>query len=362
MWLFEQHGFVSVVAYDPKKDYDKQSPFKKIAKEAGTHLLIRARIKEDLDWIKETVPSLKVETDSAADYAYRCVISRRQFKRALSKAVDEIDYDSHFKEAARDNSPKAEGRYNAMMGVWSKMADLQPIRPWSGAFYSGGYSSRSTYSSGSSVGSLATPKPTGSVSTLAPGAQSMEEFLKDYVESNGETSFRNGGGPRTGFKVGDRVQGYTGAGEVIEVQAKGGSADRVKVKMDKGSTVTIVSNYLMPENLPDLNEADGLDMEYVYDLIRKHIHLSQDSEGEKSLDFPVDLIAHLNDEAFELLTRTQEFIDSGKTLDKVALDEIYDEILWESSSDEERIRIWQDAEGVPAKYEQDAIKIFNSLV
>ena len=65
MWNFSKYGFTSIVAYDPTKDRKPDSPFPKIAKKAGTHLLVRARIKADLDQLKRIVPSLVIDTDAS---------------------------------------------------------------------------------------------------------------------------------------------------------------------------------------------------------------------------------------------------------------------------------------------------------
>lgn len=331
MWLFEKRGFISTVAYDPKKDKNKDSRFRTIAKKAGTHLLVRSRIEEDLDWLKTAVPGLVVETDASADYAYRAVISRAQYKKALCAAVDAIDYDSHFKEAARDNSPQAKGRYNAMLDVWTAMSKLQPIAPWSGL---GGWGKD------------------GSTSYRTDASYA------DLFSSIGETEsapYRNGGGPKTGFQAGDRVVGYSGAGEVVEVAP--GEVERVKVAYDSGRTATVLSNYLMLEPEAD-DGADAYDMDYVYEFAKRCLAPGATAQAQ---DFPSDQLGRLDDAAFELLTRVQEAEESNGDFTVENLDEVYDEILWEHSSDAERIDIWQDAAEVPAKYEVDAVNLFTSL-
>lgn len=348
MWLFEKRGFVSVVAYDPKKDRNTQSEFRKIAKQADTHLLVRARIKEDLDWLKDVQPNLVIETDAGADYAFRAVIPRKKFKTALANAVDGITYDSHFKEVARDNSPKSQGRYSAMMSVWTAMSKLQPIAPWSGGGWSSGWYGSS--------------KPVSPPASSSPGAKDVEEFIEQYVASGGETTYRNGGGPRTGFKVGDRVIGYSGAGEVVEVSESkfSAGAESVRVKMDEGGKVaTFISNYLMPEDLPAI-EDDGEahhDLDGMWEFLRKLLN----GEQEKVLDFPQEELQVLSDGAFDLLTRMQELVENSGTFDPDHLDEAYDEILWETSSDAERRDIWASAATVPARYENEAIRLFNAL-
>lgn len=352
MWLFEKRGFGSVVAYDPKKDRNPDSEFRNIAKEAGTHLLVRARIKEDLDMFKTVDPDLLVETDAGADYAYRAVITRDAMKQFMCEVVDGITYDSHFKEVARDNSPKAGGRYSAMMSVWSAMAKLQPIKPWSGGW---GSSSKST--------------PVRSTPTTVPTiAENVDEFTDRYYQTGGEQTYRNGGGPRTGFAKGDRVVGYSGVGEVVEVKASAfeGAADSVVVKMDDGRTTQFISNYLMPEDLPDLDEDDediyadengSYDLDYMYDFLCRCADGGEDLEVVEA--FPDDLLLLLEDDAFELLTRVQEEIAAEAVLTKTMLEDKYDEILWEQSSDEQRVALFSDAARVPDKYQRAAIDLFN---
>lgn len=336
MWLFEKRGFVSTVAYDPKKDLDPKSPFKAIAKSKDTHLLVRFRVKADADWLKASAPGMVVETDSSADYAYRAVISREEYKKALCDAVDAIDYDSHFKEAARDNSPKAEGRYSAMMGVWTAMSKLQDIAPWSG-LRTRGYTS---FSSG----------------TSNTRWWDDDDLLPGLPSHNAET-FRNGGGPKTGFKEGDRVVGYSGAGEVVSVTENGGKrADSVRVKFDSGKTLTITSNFLMAE--PE-DESSGEDLDRVYELCVKALVPGADTKPVT--EFPSDQAAELSEDAFDLLVRVQGAIESGEHMGRDELDEVYDEILWEYSTDEERLDVFSDASSVPTKFEADAIKLFSSV-
>lgn len=147
MWIHTKHGFMSVVEYDPKKDPSrKKDPGKypKVAKR-GTHVLIRARVKADFEDLKKFMPSILIEDDTAADYRYRVVIPRRKFKAYMDAQIDEITYDSHFKEVVRDTIGKeqsvADGaaRHRALMSIWSTMAALQP---------GGAYSSYGAYDYG----------------------------------------------------------------------------------------------------------------------------------------------------------------------------------------------------------------------
>lgn len=372
MWGFTKKGFISVVAYDPTKDRKKDSPFPKIAKKAGTHLLVRARIKADLDQLKAVVPSLVIDTDSGADYAYRAVVTRSQYKKFLVKTVDEIDYDSHFKEAARDNSPKVEGRYNAMMSVWTAMAKLQEIAPWSGG--SRGWTS--TYGSAKETGaivedpqqefwdSLVTDHQStynrSSRAEQPQGAPTVEDFMADPGFYGGTNAWRTGSGPRSGFQVGDKVWGYAGQSLVTKVDARKGKSDLIQVKtpttVGNGSkTATYVSNYLVPDLTDWLTAevsappatAQDIDLDRVYDMIL----------NDRSSKISESLFPRLTDEAFELVTRMQE---SNKEYSSALLDEFYSEVLWESSDADGKRQI--AAEGTVArKYESEAQRILNEV-
>jgi hypothetical protein len=136
-------GWVSVVAYDPSKDprvIEAQKNGTKVKPHVTSntsHLLVRARTKDDLASLKTVVPSLVINEDLAADYRYRAVITRGAFKTWLSKQVDGIDYDSHVKETFRDAFTKfsaaaGSARYTAAMSIWSAWNKLQPYKPWGG--------------------------------------------------------------------------------------------------------------------------------------------------------------------------------------------------------------------------------------
>lgn len=361
MWHFDSRGFVSVVAYDPKKDRNPTSKFPQIAKQAGTHLLVRARIKEDLDMIKAVVPSLHVETDKSADYAFRAVVTRKQFKKFLAESVDKITYDSHFKEAARDNSPKADGRYSAMMSVWSAMAKLQPHTPYGGYSYFGGgsKSSKSTSSTWS--------KPAKALPPSQPGYKDMEAFLEAYKESGATEEFRRGNGPRTGFKVGDEVRGYfEGVGTVSAVSPAKveGGADLLQIKTEdkhkNKKTATYLSNYVIPNDLPEVKEkiVDAVlaeDDDTSYDLMWIYDHLLENPDANS---FDTNLLGLLDDDAFELLTRAQERQGGDEKISREVLNELHEDVNWESASEDEKRTLATDGV-VPEKYVQEATKLFS---
>ncbi len=403
MWTFGKYGFTSAVAYDPKKDWAKDSPFKKIVKESDTHILVRARIEADLEDVRDRVlPSMQIVEQPSADYSFRAVIPRSLFKKYLALMVDAIDYDSHFKEVAEKHGHGVKGadRHSAMMKVWTAMAALQPHTPYSGAYSSGGwwndddssgYTGKgsgygSTYSGGgksttpvTTSGKVATPKGSGPISK---GAKDMETFLDDYVDSNGELTYRSGNGPRTGFKVQDKVEGYFGTGVVTHVrESSRGGADTVTVKPDEKNkkVANFLSNFLVPAGLAEkyamaftygddedgieivlegdvlddsLTGEDGLPlltMEEVYDIIHDQKYDLTEFSPE---DFRL-----FDDHAFELVTRLMEAHGTEATVSHDDLNKVYDEIRWEISTPEFKAAWIKKGDEVPAKHEAEAIKI-----
>lgn len=169
MWLFEQRGFTSTVAYNPDKDPFKQGEHYKVATASadpkGMWLLVRARVEEDLIEVEKILRIIKgddkfsvhVSTDKAADYSFRALISREDFKAYLSAAVDDIDYGAHFKEVCQKRSSQGAKRHSAMMSIWSAMANLQPYSPYGG--YTSTWTGTSKYS-GKSYGSTTTTAKT----------------------------------------------------------------------------------------------------------------------------------------------------------------------------------------------------------
>lgn len=174
MWIFTKRAFLSVVAYDPKQDREKASPFKKIAKNKLTHVLVRARVREDIEDLRIVVPNVKIVDDIAADYKYRAVITRSQWKKYVLRACDEIDYGSHFKEVVRDNASQGTARHKAMMSVWSAMIALQP--------WGKGDSNWGSSWAGYDNWSPQTWKGGGSTKTTTIGGKKIETLSLDELE------------------------------------------------------------------------------------------------------------------------------------------------------------------------------------
>jgi hypothetical protein len=92
MWVLTQHGAYSVVAYDPDRDLaDGPKP------PAGTHLLVRARARGDLEALRQWIPDLLVHEDRKADYPYRAVVSRAEWDGAMAAEAAIVDYTTDFK-------------------------------------------------------------------------------------------------------------------------------------------------------------------------------------------------------------------------------------------------------------------------
>lgn len=394
MWLFEQHGFVSVVAYDPSKDRNASSQFRKIARQKGTHLLVRSRIKADLDMLKTVVPSLVVETDAGADYAYRCVVTRKQFKQFLAKSVDNLQYDSHFKEAARDASPPVKDRYSTYMSVWSAMSRLQDISPWSGSWRGNGYGglwgdddwgvSTGGKSSGyvSPYGSdAAKNKSTASQKNSKPGYDSMEEFMDAWNEVGSNLDTKRGEGPRHGYSEGDRVIGYFGLGTVTKVETREGDvSDMVHVQPDEPGKKTgkFLSNFLFPEGLPEKDMDAELEQMLALNAAKEaegddERHLDLDWMSQWVCDnrdlkkFPATRLSNLDDDAFELITRLQERFNEDDAEWKVsieALSEVETEIMWEratKNSDQAELNRMIADGLVPEKYMSEALRFWGDI-
>lgn len=99
MWIFQNDSFLSIVQH-------KQLP---------DSLLVRSRVDGD---IERVFPNVEVFQIEEADYRYRAVIPREELKRALSDAVDRIDY-PNFKDSIHKSDAK---RKRAYMSVWSALA------------------------------------------------------------------------------------------------------------------------------------------------------------------------------------------------------------------------------------------------
>ena len=110
MWLLTPLGFFSIMC---KPDDVGR----------GT-LTIRARVKSDLEALREClVPDLgEIEESAGTDYRYRANAKRNQVAEALAKLVQDLDYENFKNEVA-----KKQGKHRATIygKVWDVLYGLQ---------------------------------------------------------------------------------------------------------------------------------------------------------------------------------------------------------------------------------------------
>jgi hypothetical protein len=143
MWLFTDRGFISVVAYNEKKDV-RDNLAGKLSRRGRKRLgrspmLARARVRADLEQLRPYFSYLQIQDVRDADYRYRALIPRKAFADFAGDRAGAIDYDSHFKEVASERSAKTSpDRHQWYMQVWS--AGYQVQSPTKHSSYSGGSS------------------------------------------------------------------------------------------------------------------------------------------------------------------------------------------------------------------------------
>ena len=106
MWLFTTQGFYSVVAH--RRDPDK--------------VLVRARAREDLEFLREQIRKLRIYSDLSADYRWRAIATRAEWVAALAQLASEIDYDN-FKSAVSVRLGYERSR--VYEHVWGELLSLQ---------------------------------------------------------------------------------------------------------------------------------------------------------------------------------------------------------------------------------------------
>lgn len=164
-WMIMQYGFISAVEYQPQRDSTHQLPDSLKAPRVGASrrerkaframvadgfILARARVKDDLEQLRKHFDGLTIVKDSGADYQWRAVVPRKAFAEWAYDEAMNIDYHSHFKEVARERSPKDDNRYPAMLACWGQLNRMGGPRTYGGAF---------GYGAGGYVGGPNTYKP-----------------------------------------------------------------------------------------------------------------------------------------------------------------------------------------------------------
>jgi hypothetical protein len=111
MWLLIPEGFFSVVQ-----------------KEGEEEFCVRARVRADLDRLRETdLPTLgeTVETPGGDD-RYRAWIGRDDLAAGMAEIARNLDYANFKGEVARRDSSRA----HVYSRVWSVLGELQPGGPY----------------------------------------------------------------------------------------------------------------------------------------------------------------------------------------------------------------------------------------
>ncbi len=172
-------------------------------------------------------------------------------------------------------------------------------------------------------------------------------------------------GPMTGFTVGDRVICYNGEGTVEAVEKRSGSSsDMVTVKIDglKGKadrTAKFMSNFLCPADLPDLaldeEEPEAATMDDVYsDITTQH--------GNKIGWATEEDFQTFDEDAFEFYTRLQEKFGDNAYVSLLQLNDTFDELVWEQSSDDEKLSWVAEGTDVPTKYADEREEWFKKYL
>lgn len=111
----------------------------------SSHLLVRARIEEDLKVLKNWDDKIIFFSDQHADYKYRAIMTRKGWAAYLYHMASTINYSSHVKEEMNKRAPQIPGgRYTAFSTIWNACMRWQDGSWGYGAYGVGGH-----YGSGS---------------------------------------------------------------------------------------------------------------------------------------------------------------------------------------------------------------------
>ena len=106
MWLLTTQGFYSVVAHRDDPDL----------------LLVRARVREDIEALGAQIPSIEPFEDPAADYRWRAEVTRAEWEQAMVELARAIDYDNFKDAVSRRQGMEREAVYHR---VWRELLRLQ---------------------------------------------------------------------------------------------------------------------------------------------------------------------------------------------------------------------------------------------
>lgn len=102
MWIYLPFGFFSVVQKRGEED-----------------LTVRARVRGDLDNLRQHMPTLSATKEVGFDYPFRATIPHEEFADGMAKIAMEITWDN-FKDEVQETQGLARARvYHEVWGVTS---------------------------------------------------------------------------------------------------------------------------------------------------------------------------------------------------------------------------------------------------
>jgi hypothetical protein len=115
MWIYSTKGFFSIVQNRDNPD----------------QVIIRARLKKDIDDLKRVFDSLKLRTtkiaeNSRADYRYRFTADRMDWITVMIRLMVDLHY-TNFKDEVYnvESGEVRERRHDAYLRIWAIMCNLQ---------------------------------------------------------------------------------------------------------------------------------------------------------------------------------------------------------------------------------------------
>ncbi len=124
IWIFTEHGFLSVVAYDTSRDRDMNERTKALVDTGADLLLARTRDEGDMQRLQALLPQVEYTRTDNADYRYRTVLTKPEWLDFISQVTDTLDY-ANFKD--RVTEALGRDRHDLLMRVWSTMRELQRV-------------------------------------------------------------------------------------------------------------------------------------------------------------------------------------------------------------------------------------------
>ncbi len=114
IWVLTVDGFYSVTAFDEKRGGPRA--------DANELVIVRARVKDDLERLVRSLPNLEILATPRSDYPFRIICRRDQWAGYLATSVGEIDY-VNFKDRVAKRLGK--GRHDVLFSVWAMLRRLE---------------------------------------------------------------------------------------------------------------------------------------------------------------------------------------------------------------------------------------------